>query len=48
MKNFLCTVAFLLVASVGFANTNEVKPIKKTQAITKIETKTQKLLPRND
>ena len=44
MKKFLCTVAFALVASVGFSNdfsnTNEKKPVKKA----KVEAKSPKLL----
>ena len=46
MKKFLCTVAFALVASVGFSNdfsnTNEKKPVKKAK---KVEAKSPKLLP---
>jgi hypothetical protein len=47
MKNFLCTVAFLLVASVGYSShTNEGKPVKTAKIVAKtlIEAKSPKLV----
>lgn len=45
MKNFLCAIALMLVASVGYSKTNEEKPVQKAKIVVKTQIEAKSSVP---